>query len=203
MRRLRTIMALESIMGEDTSGKPQKEVEHVFYGRIADPKQLDALSKQPYVTKHLQEQYQMVLDTDRNNPAVRTTLRVRRVNKEGCVLTRKTRTDQMEGMLETSIEVSNEVFDFMAAAFGTGVAKMRYTIKPESYALPLELDVFVDAHGHPTGYAKYDYETESQEQNPPPLPITLLDLRHYNPYTGTEAERAQLREFMQMQSFRR
>lgn len=200
MRRLR--MVLEDIMGEDTSGKPQQEVEHVFYGRIADPKQLDALSKQPYVTKHLQEQYQMVLDTNRNNPAVRTTLRVRRVNKEGCVLTRKTRTDQMEGMLETSIEVSGEVFEFLGAAFGTGVAKMRYTIKPESYARPLELDVFLDAHGHPTGYAKFDYEVESQEQTPPPLPITLLDLRHYNPYTGTDAERSQLREFMQMQSFR-
>lgn len=196
-------MILEDVLGEDTSGKTNKEVEHVFYGKIADPKQLDELAKQPYVTKALQEQFQTKLDIDRNNPNVYTTLRVRRVNREGCVMTRKTRTDQMEGMLEQTVEISNEVFDFMSHTIGTGIAKMRYTIKPEGWDRKLELDVFLDAHGHPLqGYAKFDYEVESADEKVPPLPVTLTNLIHFDPFKGTDAEAAQLKEFMQSCSFR-
>lgn len=195
-------MVLEDVMGEDTSGKTTKEVEHVFYGKISDAKQLAELAKQPYVTKALQEQFQTKLDIDRNNPSVYTTLRVRRVNREGCVMTRKTRTDQMEGMLEQTIEISNDVFDFMSHTIGTGIAKMRYTIQPEGWARKLELDVFLDAHGHPNGYAKFDYEVEAEDEQVPPLPVTLTNLIHFNPFKAVDAEAAQLKEFMQMQSFR-
>ena len=194
-------MILEDVLGEDTSGKAQQEVEHVFYGKIADPKQLDALSKQPYVTKHLQEQFQVKLDLGANNADVRTVLRVRRVNREGCVITRKTRAGNMAGNLEQTKEIDNDLFEFMAAAIGTGMAKMRYTIKPEGWERALELDVFVDAQGHPNGYAKFDYEVGSAEDQVPPLPVTLTSLVHLNPFNATEAEAAQLRQFMQMQSF--
>lgn len=192
-------MILEDVLGEDVSGKEVEEVEHVFYGKIADANQLVELAKQPYVTKHLQEQAQTVLDIGSNNDGVRKVLRVRRVNRTECVMTRKIRTANDVGPKEASKEITPEDYEFMAATIGTAMAKMRYTIQPEGWERPLELDVFLDAHGHPlNGYAKFDYEVTSEDQTPPPLPITLVDLVHLNPYKATDADAAQLREFMQM-----
>lgn len=199
-RRIR--MVLEEINGEDTSGKSQDEIEHVFYGKIADPKQLDELSKQPYVTKILQEQFQCKLEQGDATAGGYTVLRVRRVNREGCVMTRKIFTPGEAGVDENTREINSSLFDFMAETIGVGVAKMRYTIKPDSYPKKLELDVFLDSAGHPTGYAKYDYEVSSQEETPPSLPLTLVNLVHLNPFNCTEQDAAHLKQFMMQQSFR-
>lgn len=193
-------MVLEDVLGEDVSGKAQKEVEHVFYGKISDPKQLDELSKQPFVTKHLQEQSQCTIPGRGQERG--DTLRVRRVNRDKSVLTRKAFVPGQPGMDEKTLEVGEGLFEFLSSAFGECVAKMRYTIKPEGYDHPLELDVFLNAQGLPTGYAKFDYEVTSPEDTPPPLPLNLTDLKHVNPYRSTDEERAHLREFMQSQSYR-
>lgn len=193
-------MILEDLSGEDVSGKAEQEVEHVFYGKIADANQLAELAKQPYVKKVLQEQSQCkILIKGSDNPP---TLRVRRLNRENCVLTRKTFVPGQVGMQEESKECGEELYEFLSRAFGEGMAKMRYTIQPEGWPKKLELDCFVDAQGKPTGYAKFDFEVTSQEETPPPLPLTLTDLKHLNPYTATDAERALLGQFMQMQTFK-
>jgi CYTH domain-containing protein len=193
-------MALEDILGEDTSGKAEQEIEHVFYGRIADPKQLDQLAGQPFVVKLLQEQSQgclMPSGAGQRGP----TIRVRRLNRQGVVMTTKKFVEGQAGMDETNLEATNEIYDMISKAIGTGIAKMRYTIKPDEYPKKLELDVFLDANGHPTGYAKFDYEVTSADETPPPLPLILTDLKHVNPFNASDADLALLREFMQNQSF--
>lgn len=200
MLSARLRMMLEDVQGEDTSGQAVQEVEHVFYGKIADANQLMELAKQPYVEKHLQEQSQcQIVPAGADKPS---TLRIRRVNGEKCVLTRKTFIPGQAGMQEETVECGAELFEFLSRSFGEGMAKMRYTIKPEAWPKPIELDCFVDANGHPTGYAKFDFEVTTQEETPPPLPLTLTDLKHVNPYTSTDADRALLREFMKAQTFK-
>lgn len=196
--RRRFITVLEDILGEDTSGKEMKEVEHVFYGKILDANALAELAKQPYVTKILQEQFQVKLDLGKNEGLLRTIIRARRVNGGEVALTRKTYIKGETGPKESTIEVGAEVFDFLRSAAGEGLYKMRYTIQPEGWDRKLELDVFLDAAYHPTGYAKYDYEVpeDGKDLPLPPLPVALKELRHLNPFTATAEDAEQLRSFM-------
>lgn len=190
----------ESLENEDASGKKSQEVEHVFYGKISDPQQLAELAKQPWVTKVLQEQTQcQIQPKGADQPS---TLRYRRINRESCVCTRKTFVPGQPGMSEETIECPIEQYEFFGHAFGEGMAKMRYVIKPDGWPKKLELDVFLDGNGNALGYAKFDYEVESAEETPPPLPITLTDLKHVNPFNSTDADRALLREFMQSMTFK-
>lgn len=196
-------MAMLGVEGE-TVGKPEDEIEHVWYGKLPLDGQLGELAKQSFVSHHLQEQCQCVLAFDRDSPDIRTVLRARRVNRVQSVLTRKTRTNGMKGCLEESIEILDPEFAFYQKVIGTGIAKMRYTIKPLGTFGKLELDVFVDKFGHlpDYAYAKYDYEVKTENDPLPPLPITLLEQVHFNPFTATDEEIAALRNFMQKQSFR-
>jgi len=196
--RLSTIV-LESLENEDASGNASQEVEHVFYGKISDANQLNELAKQPFVTKVLQEQSQGKVVT--GGAGEGTTLRVRRINRESCVMTRKTFIPGQAGMAEETHEINEGLYDFMAKVFGQGMAKMRYIIAPEGQE-KLELDVFLDAHGNALGYAKFDYEVTTQEQAVPALPITLTDLKHLNPFNSTDVDRAALREFMNQMTFK-
>lgn len=201
-----SLMALLDVEGEVT-GKVEKEVEHVFYGMVPVEHLVD-LAKQPYVKTMLQEQFTMQVVFDKNKPEVYTQLRVRRVNREKSVLTAKQRTPEMEGQYERSVEIPNEVFEFIAHICGTGIMKMRFTIQPASYPKKLELDVFLDKTGNiPTSgtvAAKYDYEVDSAEDPVPQLPIPLINMVHFNPFTVDQNPQSvgQLREFMQRQGFR-
>lgn len=201
-RRFRQMFALEDVLGEVTDGKDIPEVEHVFYGRITDGRALAELAKQPYVTKMLQQQYQFKLDLGGNNADIKTTIRARKVNKDGFVLTRKTFVKGVVGVREKTIEVNEDVFQFIMHAAGEGLIKMRYTIKPDGWERALELDVFLDAQGKPTGYAKYDFEVPEDQPNfpVPSLPVTLLDLKHLNPFQATDEDAALLKAFMVAQS---
>lgn len=196
----RLAMVLESLENEDATGNATQEVEHVFYGKIADANQLAELAKQPYVTKFLQEQSQckILIKSAADNPP---TLRVRRINGESCVLTRKVFIPGQAGMKEETKECSESLYEFLAQTFGEAMTKMRYVIQPEGQK-KLELDVFLDRHGNATSYAKFDYEVESADEPCPQLPLTLVDLRHVDPYKGSDVDRAALREFMQMQTYK-
>lgn len=196
-------MALLDVTGE-VVGSVEEEVEHVWYGMIPQDGQLGELVKQAFVTRHLQEQCQGVLAFDRDQPKVRTVLRVRRVNREKSVLTRKTRTDDMPGCLEKSTEILDSEFKFYTEVFGTGIAKMRHTIDVMAFEGKLELDIFLDKHGHPTGAAKYDWEVKKSAKGAPlpPLPITLINQVYFDPFNPTDEGIANLRNFMQAQSFR-
>jgi CYTH domain-containing protein len=194
--RLSTIV-LESLENEDMGAV--KEIEHVFYGKISDANQLAELAKQPFVTKVLQEQSQGKVVT--GGAGEGTTLRVRRINRESCVMTTKVFVPGKAGMDEETKEINGPLFDFMARVFGQGMAKMRYIIAPEGQP-KLELDVFLDAHGNALGYAKFDFTVTTQEEAPPPLPLTLTDLKHLNPFNCTDVDRAALREFMNQMTFK-
>lgn len=198
----RVIFTLEDVLGEATDGTAAPEVEHVFYGQINEigAKTLAELAKQPFCTRILQEQYQVKLDLGKNNDKIRTSLRVRKVNGDSFVLTRKVYVVGDEGCEETSLEIDENLFNFFRDTAGRGLIKMRYSIKPEGYTQALELDVFLDAQGHPTGYAKYDFEVSSEDTPVPPLPVTLFNLRHLNPYRATADDAQLLRAFMESQS---
>jgi len=197
--RLHSIM-MESLENEDASGQATQEVEHVFYGKISDANQLAELAKQPFVTKVLQEQSQgkLVTGTDASQAV---TLRVRRLNRKDCVMTRKQFVEGQAGMAEVTREINEGLYDFMAECFGQGMAKMRYIIAPEGQK-KLEFDVFLDAHGNTLGYAKFDFEVTSPDDVVPALPITLTELKHLNPYNCTDVDRAALREFMNQMTFK-
>lgn len=197
-------MALEDVAGEDTSGQQEQEVEHVFYGRIADPKALAALANQPYVEKCLQQQFQAKLDLGDNNSESSTVLRVRKVNKDKFVITRKVRSPDQKGNAEVTHEINEELFNFLRETIGQGIYKMRYTIAPDSFnGKKLELDVFLDAQGHPlNGYAKYDFEVKSADEPMPPLPVPLLDMKHLNPFTCTDDEAGMLKAWMRQMNVR-
>lgn len=207
LNRLISSIGLEDVTGE-TVDRVEKEVEHVWFGMIPLD-QLEALAKMPYVSKHLQEQFQCTIEFDRENPEVRTVLRVRRVNRSESVLTRKTRTDSMVGQLEQSIEIDDKTFDFLSHVFGTGIMKMRYDIQPDAYPRKLQLDVFYDKTGNIAGdgkhaFAKYDYEVASADEPVPELPIALINQMYLNPFTaGDNLEVVHaLRKFMAAQGFR-
>ncbi len=197
-------MALEDVAGEDTSGRQEQEVEHVFYGRIADPKALAALANQPYVEKCLQQQFQAKLDLGGNNSESSVVLRVRKVNKDQFVITRKTRTPDQKGNAEVTHEINEGLFNFLRESIGEGIYKMRYTIAPDSFnGKKLELDVFLDAQGAPlNGYAKYDYEVKSEQESLPPLPVPLLDMKHLDPFRCSDADAEQLKAWMKQMNVR-
>lgn len=197
---VRLAMMLESLDNEDASGKATQEVEHVFYGKIADANQLAELAKQPYVTKFLQEQSQckILIKSMADNPP---TLRVRRINGESCVITRKVFVPGQAGMMEDTKECGEALYDFLAQTFGEAMTKMRYVIQPEGQK-KLELDVFLDRHGSALGFAKIDFEVESADEACPPLPLTLTELKHVDPYKGSDVDRAALRDFMQMMTYK-
>ena len=200
---LAATIALLDVEGE-VVGKTEEEVEHVFYGDLPADGQLGALAQQAFVKHMLQEQAQGTLAFNRDMPKVNTTLRVRRVNREKSVLTRKTYTDGMVGVLEKSVEISDDAFTFFTEVFGTGIAKMRYEIEVPGFKKPLQLDVFVNKMGHPTLKAKYDYEVPANQPDAPipPLPITLNNMTHFNPFNHTDEDRMKLRAWMQSQGFR-
>lgn len=196
-------MFLEDVLGESTSGQAEQEVEHVFYGKIADPQQLIDLAKQPFVTKILQEQFQVKLDLGKMSDKMGKTVRVRRVNREKTVLSSKTWIEGKDGVLESKpVEVGDDIFDFFQHLAGEGLLKLRYVIKPDEWPRKLELDVFLDIKGNPTGYAKFDFEVGSEQDRPPALPITLTELKHFNPFRATDGDRAQMKMFMEAQSVR-
>lgn len=194
--RLATIM-MESLENEDMGAV--KEIEHVFYGKISDANQLNELAQQPFVTKVLQEQSQGKVVT--GGAGEGATLRVRRINRESCVMTKKVFVPGQAGMDEETAEINEGLYDFMARTFGQGLAKMRYIIAPEGQP-KLELDVFLDAHGNALGYAKFDFTVTTQEEAVPPLPLTLTDLKHLNPFNCTDVDRAALRDFMNQMTFK-
>jgi hypothetical protein len=204
MRGHRTSLSaifLEDVLGESESA--EQEVEHVFYGKVADANQLIELAKQPFCTKILQEQFQVKLDLGKMSDKMSKTVRVRRVNGEKTVLISKTWVEGQDGMHESKpIEVGDEIFEFFRSLAGEGINKMRYVIQPEGWPRKLEFDLFLDEKGQPTGYGKFDYEVKTEDEKPPMLPITLTDLKHFNPFRGTDADRELMRQFMESQGFR-
>lgn len=196
-------LAMEDVEGE-VVGKTEQEVEHVWWGQLPQDGQLAELSRQAFCTRILQEQCSGKLAFDPAQPKVSTTLRARRVNRDAAVLTRKTFVEGMVGVYEKSCELTPDQFQFYCEMFGTGIAKMRYTIDLMGFDGKLQLDVFVDAFGHPVGDAKYDYEVPlSAKDGPlPPLPITLINQKYWNPFEPTDEGRAEMRAFMNKQSFR-
>lgn len=193
-------MALLDVQGE-VVGKAEKEIEHVWYGRLPQDSQLADLSKQSFVTRHLQEQASGAMAFNPNTPNISTMIRVRRVDRAKSVITRKTRVNGVAGNVEKSLEINDEQFEFWCEVFGSGINKMRYTISPVGFAGKLELDVFLDKFGHPTGLAKYDYEVKDQSTPLPPIPITLLEQVYFDPFNPTDESVAALRSFMKAQSF--
>lgn len=196
-------MALLDVTGE-VVGKVEEEVEHVWYGMLPQDGQLGELTKQAFVTHHLQEQCQGVLAYEPGQPHNRTVLRARRVNREKAVLTSKVRIDGQPGVQEESTEILDSEFQFYTRVFGSGIAKMRYTIDVMAFPGKLELDVFLDKHGHPTGAAKYDWEVKKSAAGAPlpPLPITLINQTYFDPFNPTDEGIAALRAFMGSQNFR-
>lgn len=196
-------MFLEDVLGESTSGQAEQEVEHVFYGKIADGNQLIELAKQPYVTKILQEQFQVKLDLGKMSDKMGKTVRVRRVNKEKTVLSSKTWVEGQDGVTESPpVEVGDDIYNFFQHLAGEGIYKLRYVIQPQDWPRKLELDVFLDANYQPTGYAKFDFEVGSEQERPPSLPVTLTDLKHFNPFRATDGDRAMMKQFMESQGIR-
>lgn len=195
--------AMEDVQGE-VVGKTEQEVEHVWWGQLPQDGQLGELSKQAFVTRLLQEQCSGKLAFNPDLPKESTELRARRINRTEAVLTSKTYVEGVVGMREKSTELTPEQFQFYQELFGYGIAKMRYTIDLLGFDGKLQLDVFVDAYGHPIGGAKYDYEVPiTAKDGPlPPLPITLINQQYWNPFEPTDEGRAAMRAFMGAQRFR-
>ena len=183
MRLLRR--ALEEI----SNGLANKEVEHVFYGRVTNPEELSKATM-----KENQEQWEIkVPKTDSNGGAGR--IRIRKTTDSNgtteYVMTTKLANDDGSDT-EVPIPTTQANFEQFQKIAETGMIKDRYSFHIEGSALVFEVDMFIKPEGGYHDWCKIDIEVDSLNTPLPPMPITLDNLITSNPNDHTDAERAQI-----------
>lgn len=166
---------------EDTSGLFVKEIEHVFYARITDFKQLNSCD-----SKVRMEQWEIKLPMTHEN-AAKGSIRVRSIKEENkpveYVLTSKISINESGDKLEASVPSTAEQFVQFKFLADVGMIKDRYTFNLEN-GLKWEIDVFIDQDGGYYQWCKIDFEVPNHETKVPSFPIDFLDV-----VKGSELER--------------
>lgn len=172
-----------SVLEEDSSGKTNREREHTLYGHICDFAQL---SEHPWEDH---EQWEIKLPKN-SETQCEGRQRVRKTTTpDGQVQYVQTlkvsdngRTD---GEDETSVAVTEDVFNQFKRMAAVGMLKRRYMVPIQGRDKPWEFDVFPNEEGGWHPQCKIDLEVPDLGAALPPMPLTIADL-----ITAPEGERS-------------
>lgn len=170
-----------SLEEDKEDGSFNKEIEHVFYARITDFKQLEKAQ-----SKTRQEQWEVKLPITAQN-AAKGSIRVRSTKRVGepieYTLTSKISLGESGDKMEVSIPTTIEQFIQFKFLANQGMIKDRYVFDAGN-GLKWEVDVFIDQTGGYYQWIKIDFEVPSRDTPIPELPITV-----YDKIEGTSATR--------------
>lgn len=168
----RQFLGLMPGMEEDTSGKAQKEIEHIVYGRLTDFAQLSNAA-----SRESQEQWQVKMAKSDKN-AGEGAIRVRKSHIDGAdpnyYLTLKTRAKV--GNLESTLSCGEDMFTMMKFLADFGMVKDRYRFPVPNTELVWEVDVFKKPDGTYHDWVKIDLEVEDLSAPLPELPLKFADV---------------------------
>lgn len=170
-----------SLEEDPENGTFNKEIEHVYYGRITDFKQLEKAN-----SKERQEQWEVKIPLVGGN-AAKGSIRVRSTKIADCpieyTLTSKITLDESGEKMEVSLPTTAEQFIQFKFLAKQGMVKDRYTFDTEN-GLKWEVDVFLDPKGGYFQWCKIDLEVPSMDTPIPAFPLELT-----NQIDGTSLER--------------
>lgn len=161
---LRQVLAFES--AED--GRRAKEMEYTFYGKLADPSQLEERSYE----KEVQEQWLVPIETSVNGK-----LRIRKVNDgERYLICTKIQRDGQFGQEEVEAEITADLYNHLREMGVGGFKKTRYFFKIEGrFDMIWEVDVFMTETGADSLWVKLDLEVPKPDTEVPPFPVELIE----------------------------
>lgn len=172
---------------ESLDGKMVKEIEHVFYARVARPEEL-----QQAADKEHHEQWSFkVLKTDAN--AARGEVRVRKTQPFGGELRYDltVKTDAKDGHRnEVPIPTTVDMFTQFQLFCERGMICDRYRFPDEASGLVWEIDMFIMSDGSYAPWCKVDLEVKDFDAALPSFPIELTDVIVGNRRTMTAQENA-------------
>lgn len=186
-------IALEEV----ADGKSNKEIEHVFYGRITDFSVLERATGD--IEEH--EQWELKIPKTNEN-ATRGGIRIRRTYIVGgrgtdqYVLTTKTYPDGSDTALELPVPTTRENFLQFQALSSRGMIKHRYPFKVEGTDLVFEVDMFLKPGSKMLDkdyfeWCKIDLEVTDRSAKIPPLPFELADMippKALGPHTQQQSD---------------
>lgn len=178
MRLFHRALAIE----ENSTGKANKEIEYVFYGKIINFTDLNKASSK----EHHSQWEVRIPETNLN--AGKGTIRVRKtipnitdVDKTEYVHTTKVSTKDKLKRIEVSIPTTVDNFNQMLILSERGLVKDRYFFPVKGTDLVFEFDVFyspgaIVGSGKYIEWCKIDIEVNDSQTIIPELPIDVSDL---------------------------
>ena len=185
MRLLRRALALE----ETSDGKANKEIEHVFYGRVTNLEELKNAT-----AKENQEQWEIKIPkSDGNGGTGRVRIRKTTASDGNIEYVMTTKTAEDDGSdTEVPIPTTQANFEQFQRIAEAGMIKDRYSFHIEGSSLVFEVDMFIKPEGGYHDWCKVDIEVSDLNAPIPPMPITLDNLIDSNPNNQSDSDRAQI-----------
>ncbi len=166
-------------MEEEATGQAIKEIEHVYYGRLAN-----AADLQKAASSEHQEQWEIKVPHTEEN-AGDGCIRIRKTITSGgqpeYTLTTKVKTGNEGDKIELTIPTTEQNFTQFKILSESGMRKDRYFFPVEGTELVWEVDMFY-APGAEVGSAQYldwckvDLEVKNRSVNIPELPLQFQQI---------------------------
>lgn len=176
---------ITSMEAAPPTGKPQIEREHVFYGRLVDPDELEKADSREH-----QEQWSLYINQD--GVGYDGTIRIRVVDQRQYILTMKTSVKKSYDKIETEYELPPKLGAVLLDQFKRlsprGLSKTRYCFRVPASDLVWEVDVFEGPNGKPAEWVKLDLEVKDRQAEIPPFPIRLRGTCTLDPANNKDDE---------------
>lgn len=160
---------------EDSSGKTKLEKELVFYARIESP---EVFKKANQALTEFQKQFELRIPKSEDNLSAGR-IRVRATSLDNGIFeyvqTTKIKTEGGEN--ETSVKVTEDVFEQFKLLANAGMVKTRYIYDIPDRQEKWEVDVFRLESGALANWVKIDFEfIDMENKTVPELPEGFLDI---------------------------
>ena len=170
------ISQLGVALEDDSSGKAVKEIEMVFYAKVADKLELQNAQSSEH-----QEQWELKIskcETNAGNGQIRVRKTVKGDTAPEYVLTMKVQVNAAGDRIEVGIPTTEAMFNQFKVLCSLGMKKDRYFFPDATTGLVYEVDMFL-LPGSKAGefryhdWCKIDLELQNHDQQIPPFPIKL------------------------------
>jgi hypothetical protein len=163
-------------MASHEDGQKARELEYTFYGKLADPTQL----QRAYEVEK-QEQWLIPIDSD-----VDGKLRIRAVEGRYLICT-KIRREGVKGVEEVEMEITEDLFNHLKEMGTGGNIKKRYYFKIEgNHDMVWEIDQFPAVGGGWSSWVKIDLEVPRVDAAIPEWPVDFAELITNQPSQQTQ-----------------
>jgi len=179
---------------DDATGQMKGEIEHVFYARLSDFKQLGKA-----VAREMQRQWEIKIPLSEKNGAqggqrVRHSVYLNERRQAEYTDTTKVRLNQNGDAIECGIPSTDERFAlFMLLAEG-GMNKIRYSFPDPESDLVWEVDMFLRPDGGFYEWCKVDLEVPNRQTPIPAFPLQFEELIKGTHGERTDSEKAKVTE---------